>query len=443
MNGIPKSPGRITQWLERTSKTNFAAYTIVAAFTTYFCMYAFRKPFTAGEFVGVTFAGIAFKTVLVTSQVTGYMISKFIGIKVVSEMPAERRAVGILGLIGIAEVTLVLFGLVSAPWNFVFLFLNGLPLGMVFGLVLGFLEGRRVTETLTAGLCASFIVASGAVKSVGRSLVVDYGVSEFWMPALTGLLFVVPLVIGVFMLSQIPAPTDDDVTERTHRSPMDADQRRALYRKHFAGLSGLLLIYILLTVIRSIRDDFAVEIWKNLGHDGEPEIYATSETYVMLGVLLINGFAATIRNNRKAFLSSLVLTLAGFLVVLFSIGGYRSGVLAPFPFMVLLGWGAYVPYVAFHTTVFERLIAAFRDRGNLGYLMYLADAVGYLGYVAVMVVKTWLPKDLNFLDLFVGTTFWLSIVATLVSLGLLGHYLRTVPHSVASDVAAQPASEMA
>ena len=36
----------------------------------------------------------------------------------------------------------------------VWLFVNGLPLGMVFGLVIGFLEGRKVTEALSAGpLC--------------------------------------------------------------------------------------------------------------------------------------------------------------------------------------------------------------------------------------------------------------------------------------------------
>jgi Family of unknown function (DUF5690) len=36
---------------------------------------------------------------------------------------------------------------------------------MVFGLILGFLEGRRHTEALTAGLCASFILADGTSKS--------------------------------------------------------------------------------------------------------------------------------------------------------------------------------------------------------------------------------------------------------------------------------------
>jgi hypothetical protein len=58
-----------------------------------------------------------------------------------------------------------------------------------------------------------------------------------------------------------------------------------------------------------------------------------------------------------------------------------------YTFMVLVGLGLYLPYVAMHTTIFERLVALTRDRGNLGFLMYLADSFGYLGYVEVMFLR--------------------------------------------------------
>ena len=74
---------------------------------------------------------------------------------------------------------------------------------MVFGLVLGFLEGRRNTEALTAGLCASFILADGVTKSVGAWLL-NQGVSERWMPGVAGLLFLPPLLVFVWMLTRIP-----------------------------------------------------------------------------------------------------------------------------------------------------------------------------------------------------------------------------------------------
>ena len=81
-------------------------------------------------------------------------------------------------------------------------------------------------------------------------------------------------------------------------------------------------------------------------------------------------------------------------------------------FMVLLGLGMYIPYVAFHTTVFERMIAAFRETGTIGYLMYLADAIGYLGYVSVMIFRNTTSGELDFLNLLI----WISVAVAVISL---------------------------
>ena len=420
-------PSRLSGFLEKAGPTTFSAYCIVAAFGTYFCMYAFRKPFTAATYDDTVWLGIGFKTILVSAQVAGYTLSKFIGIKVVSEMPAGRRAVTILLLLAIAEFALLLFAVTPVPWNFIWLFVNGLPLGMVFGLVLGFLEGRKVTEALSAGLCASFIVSSGFVKSVGRSLIQDFGVDPFWMPALVGLLFVAPAVFFVFLLSRIPPPSSDDEQMRTKREPMNAADRRAFFRRHAFGLCGLLSIYVLLTVVRSLRDDFAVEIWQELGVSDTPSIYARSEFFVMLGVIAVNGLAILVKNNRLALLSSIGLLSIGFLIVLGAVGGHFSGVLGPLPLMVLLGLGMYVPYVAFHTTVFERMVAAFRETGTIGYLMYLADAVGYLGYVGVMVFRNVAGETASFLNLLLVTSVLVSLVSIVLSIMLSFYFIRTTP----------------
>jgi hypothetical protein len=387
-------------------------------------MYAFRKPFTAAKYEDMVWLGIGFKTILIASQVTGYTLSKFIGIKVVSEMPPKYRAVSIIVLIAIAEAALFLFATTPAPWNFIWLFVNGLPLGMVFGLVLGFLEGRKFTEALAAGLCASFILASGFVKSVGRTLIHDYQVDQFWMPFLTGLVFVVPLVICVWLLSQIPPPTAEDERLRSTRKPMNRQARRALFNRHWFGLIALLSIYVMLTVVRSIRDDFAVEIWQELGVSDEPTVFARSEFWVMVCVIVTNGLAFMIKDNRVAFVSTLGLLCVGFLIVLGSVFGQQSGQLSPMMFMVLLGLGMYIPYVAFHTTLFERMLAAFRETGTIGYLMYLADAFGYLGYVAVMFFRNNTTGEQGFLDLVNWVSVVISIVSTLIALGLVVYYRR-------------------
>lgn len=417
----------VTRWLTDTNPTAFSIYCIVAAFGTYFCMYAFRKPFTAATYDGMVAFGVGYKTILITSQVAGYTLSKFVGIKVVSEMPARYRAISIVALITIAEISLLLFAVTPVPWNFVWLFVNGLPLGMVFGLVLGFLEGRAVTETLSAGLCASFILSSGFVKSVGRTLIEVHDVGTFWMPVITGLLFVIPLLMFVWMLSQIPAPSANDERLRSKRSPMNGEQRRAFWRRHALGLTGLLSIYVLLTLIRSLRDDFAIEIWSELGVENEPTVFARSEFWVMIGVVIVSGLTSLIRNNRIAFLSSIALLTTGFAIVVAAVAGQTYGQLSPMTFMVLLGFGMYIPYVAFHTTVFERMIAALRETGTIGYLMYLADALGYLGYIGVMLYRNSVTSDRNFLTLMNRTSVVVAALASLIAILLCIHYTNKIP----------------
>ena len=72
-------------------------------------MYAFRKPFTAGTYEDYEIFGFALKSTLVSSQLAGYVLSKWIGIKVVSEMGSSRRGFAILALIMVAECSLIGF----------------------------------------------------------------------------------------------------------------------------------------------------------------------------------------------------------------------------------------------------------------------------------------------------------------------------------------------
>jgi hypothetical protein len=399
----------------------------VAAFGSYACMYGFRKPFTAATFAGDG-ADAGLKTLLVTAQILGYALSKFLGIKVIAEMPPARRAWVFLGLIGVAELALLVFAVTPAPYCAAWLFVNGLALGLVFGLVLGFVEGRRMTELFVAGLCASFILADGVTKSVGAWLL-SGGVPERWMPFAAGLVFLLPLVGFVWMLRQIPPPTAQDLEARSARVPMSGADRIALVRRHGVRLVGVMVAYLLITVLRSVRADFAPEIWAGLGLGRQPAIFTQSELWVTLGVVVANGALVLIRDNRRAFFMSLALAAGGLVLALAAVLGLQRGVLPPFAFMVLLGFGMYVPYVAVHTTIFERLIALTREWGNVGFLMYVADSVGYIGYAAVMLSRSAFPAKENFLEFFLklsGTLIAGAIVAIVVAIVL---YARRAPRA--------------
>jgi hypothetical protein len=92
--------------------------------------------------------------------------------------------------------------------------------------------------------------------------------------------------------------------------------------------------------------------------------------------------------------------------------------------MVFTGLGMYIPYVAFHTTIFERLIAVFRNKANIGYLMYLADAMGYLGYVAVMLFRNLGGGPINYLGFFLQASTIMALASMLLMIGSLVYFQR-------------------
>ena len=189
---------------------------------------------------------------------------------------------------------------------------------------------------------------------------------------------------------------------------MDYETRSGFFWRYSSGLLAIIVVYLVVTLVRSIRSDFAPEILKGLGMDAKSTTFASSEMLVGLGVLAINGGAVLIHDNRKAFFLSLATCASGFLLLALTLAGHSLGVVDAFSFYVLIGLGMYLPYVAVHTTVFERLLGMTRERGNTGYLMYLADSFGYLGYVTIMLARNFLPANGNMLQ-FIIVVCWIAI----------------------------------
>src|SRR5438445_11848761 len=94
----------VTAWLKRTGSFNFTLYASVSAFCLYTCIFALRKTFGVATFEGISYWGVDFKGWMVISQVIGYLISKFVGIKVASELKLKYRTQGILLMVSTAAV---------------------------------------------------------------------------------------------------------------------------------------------------------------------------------------------------------------------------------------------------------------------------------------------------------------------------------------------------
>ncbi len=389
-------------------------------------MYAFRKGITAVTFEGMAFAGVNYKIWLITAQVLGYAASKGLGIKVVSEMSPGRRAGSLLVFVGIALLALLGFALVPAPWNIPFLFLNGLPLGMVYGVVLGFLEGRKQTDALVAGLTASFIFASGFVKTIALTIRASWGVSEYWLPFVTGSLFVLPMLVSVYALTLLPPPTADDRALRTERRQMSRLERRAFVRNFGLGLLLFIVSYVLLTAFRDFRDNFGPEILAGAGV-ANPGLFAKTETLVALGVLVLMALLQREKNNFRAFMYINGLMLAGSLLVGGSTWAYQTGHLSAGNWFLLTGLGLYMAYVPCNGLYFERLVATFRYVSTVGFVVTLADWYGYLGSVGVSLYKNFGQATISFHDFFVYGAYVLSVgygLLVLASFSFMRHKYR-------------------
>ena len=364
-------------------------------------MYAFRKPFSAATYhVG----DFDFKVILVISQSLGYMLSKFSGIKIISEMKERGRGMAIIILMSIAAVSLLLFAITPYPYSAVFMFINGLPLGMIWGLVFGYIEGRRSTEFIGAMMCVSFIFSSGFVKQIGKSLMTDYHISEYWMPFATGMIFFLPMMLMVFLLEQIPPPDTDDIAMRSVRSPMTAADRMTLIRKFLPGLVALIFTYVMLSIVRDLRDLFIANIWKENHLDNVKNISTTTENIISLVVLVSIGMMILIKDNFKALLFNHFMVAGGFAMAGIASYLFSISALGAYYWMLFAGLGLYLAYVPFNALFFERLIAAFRYTANVGFLMYISDSFGYLGSLSVLLYKEFGTHDL----------LWSSFLSTLI-----------------------------
>jgi len=399
-------------------------YTAIVVFLAYTMIFGFRKSFTVATFDGITIAGYSYKTVLVICQMLGYLLAKFYGIKYISELKRTGRGKIILTLTAFAWLCWLFFALIPVPYNIAFLFLNGFPLGMLWGVVFSYVEGRRSTDFIGATLAVSFIFASGFVKSVGAWLMVSFGISEFWVPFYTGLVFALPLLLFVYLMEQIPQPTADDITYRAERIPMSRTNRSNFIKEFLGGIIACVIIYCFATIFRDIRDNFGAEMWKEMGFFNQPAIFSKTETPITLIVLLLIGSMVLIKNNFVALKTAHYFILVGFILAGTCTLLFKVNYLSPIWWMTLVGLGLYMVYIPFNAVFFDRLISTFKYASNVGFLIYIADSFGYVGSIGVLLSKEIFKIQLNWVTFFSNSVVILSIIGSLITLYSLYYFTK-------------------
>lgn len=369
-----------------------------AALLSYSLVYALRKPYTAASFEGLTFMGSDYKVAVTTIQILGYVIAKFFGIKIISELKKENRFRFFVGSAILAELALVGFGLLEAPYNVAAMFVNGLSLGCMWGVIFSFIEGRKVTDILASLLGVSMVFSSGVAKSFGLFAMNEMQIDQFWMPAVIGG-FALPLLVFMgYMLKRLPQPTVEDIALRNERVVLDGKGRVALFRKYAPILTLLFIGNFMLLVLRDIKEDFLVNILDMSNQSSW--LFARIDTIVTLIILGIFALFAFFRSNIRALLWLMTLVIAGCLTMTYVSFHYETLNLKPVTWLFIQSLSLYIAYLTFQTIFFDRFIACFRIKGNVGFFIALIDFIGYLGTVTLLSTKEFLNIELEWFALF-------------------------------------------
>jgi hypothetical protein len=418
----------LSSWLGSRPVSN-AIFTSLVAFLTYACVFSYRKTFTVATFDGIRIGVFSYQTLLIISQVVGYMISKFYGIVFISAMRRSRRWVTVSIMIGVSWACLLLFAVTPDLLGLLWFFINGFMLGFLWGVVFSYVEGRRSTDLTGSVMAVSFIFAGGFSRSVGKWLMMEYGVAEKWMPFMTGAVFAVPLAVFLWLMEQIPPPDAADEAARARRIPMQPADRKAFMKTLGTGIALVTFTYIFLTILRDIRDNYMANMWRELGYGDNYGIFTRTETITSVIVLAMMGMLVFVKRNMLAFRLVHGAIIAGFVTGGVASALFLTGRLSGPLWMQLTGLGLYMAYIPFNSIFFERLIASFRMAANVGFLMYITDAFGYLGSVSLMIVKETMRFNITWSDYYAWGVLAFSVVGFVtmaVSLGWFGRKHRTM-----------------
>lgn len=384
-------------------------------------MYAIRKPFTAIVFTE-DIGGYGIKSWMVIAQLLGYTISKFWGIKFLGELKRTNRFKLIVLILSLATLPLLFMHFTPCTlWPF-WLLLNGIPLGLVWGVIFSYVEGRRFTELIGAILACTFIFSSGIVKSIAI-LLQQNQFSPTLIPFTIAVSFLIPSFLFGYILEKMPHPTAEEIDSKAKRIALSSSERKQIIQQYVYFIFSVIFLYGILTLIRDIRDNFGAEIMQGLNVFNAKNV-TKLETWVTLSMILCIPFISGVKNNLLAIKSSIFAIFFGGILCILSAILYRNSTISGEIFILISGAGVYLGYILINISVMDRLIGFNGTPGNSGFLVYMADSAGYLCSLLISGFALFSKKGhLPWLEWYISLLIFGGIVILLFS--ILSYYFIT------------------
>lgn len=136
------------------------------------------------------------------------------------------------------------------------------------------------------------------------------------------------------------------------------------------------------------------------GHS--PWLFARVDSIVTLLILTIFGLLVFVRSHIRALsilYGLIIASMLAMMVVSFGQDWLRLSVVS---WLFLQSFCLYIAYLTFQTVFFDRFIACFKIRGNVGFFIVLTDFLGYTGTVVVLVLKEVVGLELDWASFYNG-----------------------------------------
>ena len=236
------------------------------------------------------------------------------------------------------------------------------------------------------------------------------------MPALIGGIALPILALLGYSLNRLPQPTAEDIAMESKRETLNGKQRWDIFKNFMPFLTLLFIANVVLTILRDIKEDFLVKIIDVSQYSSW--MFAQVDSVVTIIILVIFGLMVFVRSNLKALSILLGLIIISMVVMAVVSFGYEQLQLNAIVWLFIQSLCLYLAFLTFQTIFFDRFIACFKIRGNVGFFIAMNDFLGYTGTVIVLAVKEFFSPDINwtaFYNLMAGYVGVICFVAFVCS----------------------------
>ena len=138
---------------------------------------------------------------------------------------------------------------------------------------------------------------------------------------------------------------------------------------------------------------------------------------VTLIILRIFAMMSLINSNYRVLQVLLAMVIGGAGTISYLAFNYDALQLPTLYWLFLQSLSLYIVYLSFQTLFFERFIACFKIKGNVGFFIATIDFIGYTGTVCVLLFKEFCSPDINWMEFYNQFSGWVGIVCSIAFIG--------------------------